>query len=84
MLLDEPAAGMAAGDVGRMIDTIRLVHERTGATMVVVEHKLPVIFDLCERIAVLDQGRLLAVGTSREIIAHEGVRRAYLGESIGV
>lgn len=84
MLLDEPAAGMAAGEVGRMIDTIRLVHERTGATMVVVEHKLPVIFGLCERVAVLDQGRLLAVGSCDEITHHDGVRRAYLGESIGV
>jgi branched-chain amino acid transport system ATP-binding protein len=82
MLLDEPAAGMAAGEVGRMIDTIRLVHERTGATMMVVEHKLPVIFDLCERVAVLDQGHLLAVGSCDEITRHDGVRRAYLGESL--
>lgn len=80
MLLDEPAAGMAAGDVTKMIETIASVHERTDATLVIVEHKLPVIFGLCDRIAVLDQGALLAVGEPDEISRDARVRRAYLGE----
>ncbi len=82
MLLDEPAAGLAAGEVSGVIDTIRRVREHSDATIVIVEHKLSVIFGLCQRLAVLDRGRLLAFGTPEEVSADPAVRSAYLGEEM--
>jgi branched-chain amino acid transport system ATP-binding protein len=84
MLLDEPAAGMAAGEVAGVIETISRLRSRTDATIVIVEHKLSVIFGLCDRIAVLDRGQLLAFGEPQDIAADPNVRRAYLGEDISV
>lgn len=80
MLMDEPAAGMAAHDVDEMIGTVRAVHEETGAAVVIVEHKISLIFNLCHRIAVLDRGRLLAFGEPELVAEDPAVRAAYLGE----
>ena len=80
MLMDEPAAGMAASEVDDMIDTVRAVHEQTGAAIVIVEHKISLIFNLCHRIAVLDRGRLLAFGEPEQVAEDPAVRAAYLGE----
>lgn len=82
LLLDEPAAGMPMHEVTRTMSTLRSIHERTNATMVIVEHKLPVVFGLCDRIAVLDQGRLLAVAPPEAIRTDARVREAYLGDSL--
>lgn len=84
LLLDEPAAGLAAGEVGHMIETIQRIQADSRASLVIVEHKLAVIFNLCQRIAVLDRGKLLAVGLPEEIAADPAVRSAYLGEEIDV
>ena len=84
MLLDEPAAGLAAGEVSGIIETIRRVSETSDATIVIVEHKLSVIFGLCDRLAVLDRGHLLAFGTPDEVSADPAVRSAYLGEELDV
>lgn len=84
LLLDEPAAGLAAGEVGHMIETIQRIQADSRASLVIVEHKLAVIFNLCRRIAVLDRGKLLAVGTPEEIASNPDVRSAYLGEEIDV
>jgi branched-chain amino acid transport system ATP-binding protein len=80
MLMDEPAAGMAARDVEDMIDTVRAVHEEINAAILIVEHKIPLIFDLCNRIAVLDRGRLLAFDEPQRVADDPAVRAAYLGE----
>jgi ABC-type branched-subunit amino acid transport system ATPase component len=80
MVLDEPGAGMAAGDVAELTETIRRARERTGASMLIVEHKISLIFNLSDRIAVLDRGRLLAFGTPALVAKDPAVKKAYLGE----
>jgi branched-chain amino acid transport system ATP-binding protein len=84
LLLDEPAAGMPLDGVRNVIRTLADIHARSKPTMLIVEHKLPVVFGLCDRIAVLDQGRLLAIDTPDAIASNPKVKEAYLGESLEV
>ena len=79
MLLDEPAAGMAAGEVGEVIETIARVRRETQVTIILVEHKMSLIFGVSDRIAVLDRGRLIALDAPAAIAANAAVRDAYLG-----
>jgi branched-chain amino acid transport system ATP-binding protein len=79
LLLDEPTAGMSAGETH---DTIRLL-ERIAAerelTLLFTEHDMEVVFGIAQKIAVLHQGRLIAEGTPAEVRADPEVRRVYLG-----
>ena len=77
LLLDEPLAGMSPQE---RADTIRLLKTiRQGRTVVLVEHDMDAVFDLAERITVLQEGRVLAEGTPQEIQANSFVQDAYLG-----
>jgi branched-chain amino acid transport system ATP-binding protein len=77
MLLDEPTQGMGHDDVGRVSDLIR--HAATDRTVLMVEHNLGVVADLCERITVLQRGAILAEGSYDEMAANPAVREAYMG-----
>src|ERR1700732_2819846 len=77
MLLDEPTAGMAHGDVDRIVDLIRSI--RTGRTILMGEHNLSVVEDLCDTITVLTRGRVLAEGDYAEVSRNPEVITAYLG-----
>jgi branched-chain amino acid transport system ATP-binding protein len=79
MLLDEVMAGLTPPEMHQMIDTVRRIRE-TGVTMVIVEHVMPVIMSLCDRIYVLHHGEKIADGTPEEIVANKNVMEAYLGE----
>ena len=79
LLADEPAAGLAHGEVaafGRLLAELRA--ER-GLTIVLVEHHMGLINAICDRIAVMESGRIIAVGSPAEITADPAVRAAYLG-----
>jgi branched-chain amino acid transport system ATP-binding protein len=79
LLLDEPAAGLTTREtevLGELIERIAA----TGLTMVVIEHDMSLVMDVCSRVAVLDQGRLLAVDEPGAIQANPEVIAAYLGE----
>jgi len=77
LLLDEPTAGMSAEEVHR---TMRLLEEvGEGRTMVIVEHRMPVVMKLCQRITVLHFGQILAEGTPEEVQASAEVQSVYLG-----
>jgi branched-chain amino acid transport system ATP-binding protein len=80
VLLDEPTSGVSAEDVPAMVSLIRRIREVEGKTVVMVEHKIGVVLELSDRIAVLHQGRLLALGTPDEIQANRMVQSAYLGQ----
>ena len=80
LLLDEPTAGMALGEIPALVDLIRRLREEGGRTILLVEHKMDVVMNLSDRITVMHQGRVLAEGTPAEISANEQVQRAYLGE----
>jgi len=83
MLLDEVMAGLTPAEMRQMIDTVRRIRE-TGVTMVIVEHVMPVIMNLCDRIYVLHHGEKIAEGTPAEIVADKRVTEAYLGEDFMV
>ena len=78
LLLDEPLAGMGAEDVARIAELIRSVGR--DRTVVMVEHNLSVVADLCDRITVLQRGRELTTGTYDLVSADPRVRSAYMGE----
>jgi branched-chain amino acid transport system ATP-binding protein len=80
VLLDEPAAGLSEAEVPRFAAAVRTVRDR-GAGVLLVDHNVALVLEVCERIHVLDQGTTLAEGTPKEIRAHLGVAAAYLGES---
>jgi ABC-type branched-subunit amino acid transport system ATPase component len=81
LLLDEPAAGMAAAEVEDLRAAIDRIRTAYGCGILVVEHNMALIFALCDRIHVLGSGRTIAVGSPNQISADARVREAYLGVS---
>jgi branched-chain amino acid transport system permease protein len=79
LLLDEPAAGLSHEDSIALARTLRDVAERTGCTLVAVEHDMEIVRELADRVVVLADGRILVEGSMEEVSAHDEVRRAYLG-----
>ncbi len=78
LLLDEPAAGMNETETENLFDLIKKVQQR-GVTVLVIEHDMPFVMKLCDRIAVLNFGKKLAEGTPQEIQNNQDVIEAYLG-----
>ncbi len=81
VLLDEPAAGLSESDIESFSALVRRVQEDYGAGVLLIDHNMAVIMDVCDRIHVLDQGRTLASGTPAEIRRNIDVAAAYLGSS---
>ncbi|CAA9299952.1 MAG: Branched-chain amino acid transport ATP-binding protein LivG [uncultured Chloroflexia bacterium] len=80
LLLDEPTAGMASGQVPELMGIINELRTSGGRTIILVEHRMDVVMAVSDRITVMHQGAVLAEGTPREIAADEQVQQAYLGE----
>ncbi len=78
LLLDEPAAGLSADEIARLGELVRAV-AATGTGVLLVEHHADLIFAVCDRVTVLNLGRVLAAGTPAEIRSHREVVEAYLG-----
>lgn len=83
LLLDEPTSGMSSSESLEMVDHVRKVALAIGAGVLVIDHDLGFITNICERITVLDQGAVLAEGTPEEIQRDPRVIEAYLGSSHG-
>lgn len=79
LLLDEPMAGMTAGEKSEMAAYVRAARDRFATTVVLIEHDVGVVMGLSDRIAVLDYGRKIADGTPDEIRNDQRVIDAYLG-----
>lgn len=77
LLLDEPTAGMSQEDISRVTALIRRIAENR--TIVMVEHNLQVVADLCDRITVLQRGEIIADGTYQTVSTDPRVQEAYLG-----
>jgi branched-chain amino acid transport system ATP-binding protein len=81
LLLDEPTAGMGDQETYDIAHLIRRLHRDSSYTIVLIEHDMRVVFNLADRITVLDQGSVLAEGTPDEIAGNETVQAAYLGKA---
>jgi len=79
LLLDEPTAGMGDQETEVIAELMQRLHRTHGMTIVLIEHDMQIVFRLAERIAVLDRGAMLAMGTPHEIAANDAVQAAYLG-----
>ena len=78
VLLDEPAAGLDATESRWLGERLRAIRD-AGTTIVMVDHDMGLVLDVCDRIVVLDLGRVVAVGTPAGIQGNDEVKRAYLG-----
>ncbi|MGE5552661.1 MAG: ABC transporter ATP-binding protein [Betaproteobacteria bacterium] len=83
LLLDEPAAGMNPREVEELVDLTRWVKERFDLTILLIEHQMRLVLNLCERIQVMDFGETIAAGTPGEVVNDRRVIEAYLGEEEG-
>jgi branched-chain amino acid transport system ATP-binding protein len=81
LLMDEPAAGLPEAEVPAFAEVVRSVRDEHDAGVLLIDHNMALIMDVCDRIQVLDQGRTLAEGSPREIRGNLDVAAAYLGES---
>jgi branched-chain amino acid transport system ATP-binding protein len=80
LLLDEPAAGMNEAEVDGLIHLVRELKEEFSLTILLIEHQMRVVSNLCQRVTVLDFGLTLAEGAPQEIQRHPKVLEAYLGK----
>lgn len=79
LFLDEPAAGMNPQETGELKRLIQTIRDQFDLTVVVIEHDMSLVMDICERIYVLEYGRLIAEGTPEQIQSNDAVIKAYLG-----
>ena len=79
VLLDEPMAGVASGDVPGLVDNIRRMHAEKGCTVLMVEHHIDVLMGLVDKVAVMYFGTLIAFDTPQNVMANPLVQSAYLG-----
>ncbi|MBQ9539094.1 MAG: ABC transporter ATP-binding protein [Treponema sp.] len=79
LLLDEPAAGMNGQETGELMDMISFMRKEFNLTILLIEHDMKLVMGICERLMVLNYGRVIASGLPEEIQNNEDVVRAYLG-----
>ena len=80
LLLDEPAAGMNPQETEDLMNLIAFIREKFNLTILLIEHDMRLVMGICERIIVLDYGRIIAEGKPEEIQSNPQVIKAYLGE----
>ncbi|GHV94966.1 ABC transporter ATP-binding protein [Spirochaetia bacterium] len=84
LLLDEPAAGMNPQETEELMKLISFIRNEFHLTILLIEHDMRLVMGICERLIVLDYGRIIAAGTPEEIRKNPAVIKAYLGsEAVG-
>jgi branched-chain amino acid transport system ATP-binding protein len=79
LLLDEPSSGIAQREAEALAPMLRRVRDELGASLLVVEHDLPLLSSISDRMIALDLGRMVAEGTPAEVVEHPAVVASYLG-----
>jgi branched-chain amino acid transport system ATP-binding protein len=80
LLMDEPAAGLNPSEKKAASGLIRRLRDERGFSILLVEHDMPLVMGICDRILVINQGKTIALGTPSSVKADAGVIEAYLGE----
>jgi branched-chain amino acid transport system ATP-binding protein len=80
LLLDEPAAGMNPKESEELLEFIKYIRDEFKLTVILIEHDMKVVMGVCERIIVMDSGKIIAEGTPEEISKNPRVIEAYLGK----
>ncbi len=81
ILLDEPTSGIAQREVEALDPVVRRLRDEMGASLVIVEHDIPFVSAVSDRLIALEQGRVIATGPPDEVLAHPDVVESYLGTS---
>lgn len=84
LLLDEPTAGMNPEELVQIIEIVRRVHEEFGLSILLIEHRMKVVMELCDTVQTVDFGAVIAEGTPEEIQNNPRVIDAYLGQERAV
>ncbi len=79
IILDEPAAGLNEAETEQLEEIIRLIRDDFHCTIFLVEHDMNLVMNVCDTVCAMSFGKLLAVGTPREIQENQAVQEAYLG-----
>ena len=81
VLLDEPSSGIAQREVEALAPVLRRLRDEMGASLLVIEHDIPLIASISDRLVALDQGRVLTSGAPSDVLAHPAVVESYLGNN---
>ncbi|HVS69422.1 MAG TPA: branched-chain amino acid ABC transporter ATP-binding protein/permease [Mycobacteriales bacterium] len=82
VMLDEPSAGMSPGAAERLAERLRDLRDSLGRTVLIIEHNVPLVFDCCDLVYVLDAGVVVASGTPAEVASDPKVVDAYFGSAV--
>jgi len=81
ILLDEPSSGIAQREVEALAPVVRRLRDEMGASLVIVEHDIPFVSEVSDRLLAFEQGRVIATGLPADVLAHPDVIESYLGTS---
>jgi branched-chain amino acid transport system ATP-binding protein len=79
VLLDEPTAGVAQKETEQLVPLLKKVRDETGATLIVIDHDMPLLTSLCDRLVALELGQVIAEGAPGKVLEDERVIESYLG-----
>ena len=82
LLLDEPAGGLAQSEGQALVELIQAIRRDLGATVVIVEHDLPLLFRVADRLVAMELGKVIAAGAPEDVRNHPDVVRSYLGSDV--